>query len=117
MVSLPTTHKRITYALPYERVGWRHLWTGRLGCFNRKAACWMRLSDVVDFEAVQVPEILVDEKDLSSDQKYFLGIFNAVRMGFTFSSSRFAKTRTSQPLTLVDNCMPDTFLPPNHLLH
>ena len=44
----------------------------------------MRLSDVVDFEAVQVPEIPADEKDLSSDQKYLLGIFNALRKRFVF---------------------------------
>ena len=40
------------------------------------------LLDVVDFEAVQVPEITIDKKDLSSDQKYLLSIFNAVRMRF-----------------------------------
>ena len=40
------------------------------------------LLDVVDFKAVQVPKITIDEKDLSSDQKYLLRIFNAVKMGF-----------------------------------
>ena len=65
------------------------------------------LLDVVDFEAVQVPEITIDEKDLSSDQKYLLSIFNAVRMGFV-SPHLASKTRISQPQTLVDNCMPDT---------
>ena len=39
------------------------------------------LLDVVDFKAVQIREITIDEKDLSSDQKYLLSIFNAVRMG------------------------------------
>ena len=42
------------------------------------------LLDIVDFEAVQVPEITIDKKDLSSNQKYLLSIFNAVRMGFVF---------------------------------
>ena len=37
--------------------------------------------DVVDFETVPVPEITIDEKGLSSDQKYLLSIYNAVRMG------------------------------------
>ena len=40
------------------------------------------LLDVVDFEAVQVPEITIAEKDLSSDQKYLLGVYNTVRMEF-----------------------------------
>ena len=65
------------------------------------------LLNVVDFEAVQVPEITIDEKDLSSDQKYLLSIFNTVRMGFV-SPHLASKTRISQPQTLVDNCMPDT---------
>ena len=30
------------------------------------------LLDVVDFEAVQLPEITIDEKDLNSDQKHLL---------------------------------------------
>ena len=34
------------------------------------------LWDGVGFEAVQGPEITIDEKDLSSDQKYLLSIFN-----------------------------------------
>ena len=38
--------------------------------------------DVVDFEAVEVPEITIDEKDISYDQKYLLSIFNAVRIKF-----------------------------------
>ena len=41
-----------------------------------------KLLDVVDFEAVQVPEITIDEKDLRSDQKNLFSIFRAVRMGF-----------------------------------
>ena len=67
------------------------------------------LLDIVDFEAVQVPEITIDEKDLSSHQKYLLGIFNAVRMGFVSPHPFSQKTRTSKPLTLADNCMPDTW--------
>ena len=43
------------------------------------------LLDVVDFEAVQVPEITIVEKDLSSDQKNLLSTFNAERMGFVSS--------------------------------
>ena len=43
------------------------------------------LLDVVDFEAIQGPDITIDEKDLSADQKYLLSIYNAVRVGFVSS--------------------------------
>ena len=36
------------------------------------------LLDVVDFKAVQAPEINIDENDLSCDQKYLFNIFKAV---------------------------------------
>ena len=65
------------------------------------------LLDVVDFKAVQVPEITIDEKNLSSDQKYLLSIFNAVRMGFV--SPHLASQNPYLSTThVVDNCMPDT---------
>ena len=50
--------------------------------FNREAACWMRIVGRCSFRSSQVPEITIDEKDLSSNQKYLLSILNAVRMGF-----------------------------------
>jgi len=40
------------------------------------------LLDIVNFEAVQAPEINIDKKDLSCDQKYLLSMFKAVRSGF-----------------------------------
>ena len=89
--------------------------------FMGKQLFGCKLLDVLDFKAVQAPEITIDEKDLSSDQKYLLGIFNAVRMGLVSPHLASQKIRTSQPLTLVDNMLAGyfgyTFLPPNNLLH
>ena len=83
MFSLPTIHKRVSFASPYERVRWRH-YSGPedFGGLIGKQLVKCELLAVVDFEAVQVPEITIDEKDLSSDQKYLFSIFNAERMGF-----------------------------------
>ena len=79
-----------------------------------------KLLDVVDFEAVQVPEITIDEKDLSSDQKYLHNIFNAVRMGFVsplLASQKPGSLNHSRWLTALQaGYFGFTFLHPNHLL-
>ena len=60
------------------------------GGLKGKQLVGSELLDVVDFEGVQVPEITIDKNDLTSDQKYFLSIFNAVSRGGNTVRSEFA---------------------------
>ena len=90
------------------------------GSLTRKHLIGCESLDVVDFEAVEVPEITIDEKDLSSDQKYLLSIFKAVRMGFVsphLASQKPGPLNHSRWLTTACRILRLYVLPPNHLLH